>query len=132
MKDVNRARWLASFDAEPFLSAILRNGTLMSMGLVVAGLVVRWAGKFQTDLGPNLRAKSIPQLILADIHSIGSLDIWPRLLVHLGVSVLLLTPYARVIASMVYFTWVESDRKHALLAAFILAVLSILLLTDWV
>jgi uncharacterized membrane protein len=52
----------------------------------------------------------------------------PRLLVNLGIGVLLLTPYVRVLASLVYFATVERDPKYALFTAFVLAVLTYSLL----
>ena len=76
MKRLYRATRLARFDIEPLLSAILRNGLLTSMGLIIAGLVAQWVEPGQTSFGPNLQAKSIPLLILNDIRRLDSLKLW--------------------------------------------------------
>jgi len=48
----------------------------------------------------------------------------PRLLVNLGLVVLLLTPYARVLASMLYFALVERNRKYTAFTTFVLLTLT--------
>jgi uncharacterized membrane protein len=48
----------------------------------------------------------------------------PRLLVNLGIAVLMLTPYVRVLASMLYFMLVERNLKYGLFTAFVLAMLT--------
>ena len=132
MDNIARAKWIASFDMESLISSILRTGMLISMSLTLLSLVPGWLEKGQVDFGPNMKAKSIPLLILADFQQIHVPGFWPRLLMHLGFAVLLLTPFVRVVASLVYFTLVERSPKQALFTTFVLVILTIILLTNLV
>ena len=132
MRNVARAKWIANFDIEDLVSSILRNGMLISMGFIIASLVFRWIGNEEASFGPNLQAKSIPTMILSDLPKLGLPNFRPSLLLHLGVAVLLLTPYVRVFASMVYFTLIERSRKYVLFTSFVLLILTIILLTELV
>lgn len=125
-------RWIATFDMEDLTSTLLRNGTVVSMGLIAASLLMQALGPWPGDLGPNLKARSVPVLIVSDIHQLGTPGAGPRVLLHLGVAALLLTPYVRVLASLLYFAVVERSRRHALLTGLVLTILTIVLLTTWV
>ena len=129
LKDVAWAKRIANFDMESLISSILRTGMLSSTGFIFTGLIIGWADQERASLGPNLKAKSVPLLILADLQQIGSPGFWPRFLIHLGVATLLLTPYVRVLASMAYFTWVDRSRKQVAFTGFVLIILTIILLT---
>ncbi len=131
-RTAGQAFWIARFDMEPLIGRILRSGMWMSCGLIVASLVAQWAGKNQEGFGPNLMAKSVPLLISADLQRSDSSILWPSLLVHLGVAVLLLTPYARVLATLLYFMWVELSWKRILFTSLVLALLTVILLSDWI
>jgi len=48
----------------------------------------------------------------------------PLSLIALGIVLLMVTPYLRVLASVLYFT-VERNPKYALISLFVLAVLTI-------
>jgi uncharacterized membrane protein len=48
----------------------------------------------------------------------------PRLLISLGIVALLLTPYLRVLASMLFFAVVEHNWKYTAFTAFVLIVLT--------
>ena len=132
MKEAARAKWIANFDMESLISSILRNGTLISMVLILAGLTIEWVTRGQINLEPNLQARSVPLLILGGLEKMGEPGGWPHLFIRLSVAALLLTPYARVIASMVYFTWVDRSRKQAFFTGFVLILLTIILLTTLV
>lgn len=132
MRNSTHAKWLAGFDMEDLVSSILRNGMLISMGLIGTGMVLWRLGRSHVSFGYNLQAKSVPELLFKDLRQIGSPEQWPTLLVHLGIAVLLLTPYLRVVASTIYFAWVEHRWKQALLTSFVLIVLTVILLTTLV
>ena len=132
MKKVARVRWISNFDMENLISSILQNGIALSIGLILAGLLFRWAEGSQASFQEFIQSVSIPTLLLADFHRLGSPGTWPSVLMHLGVIVLLVTPYVRVAASMIYFAAVERNWKQALLTGFVLIVLTITLFTDLV
>ena len=131
MKRVARLLWIARFDMEDLTSSLLRNGTLISLGLVVASLLAGRLAKMPGTSEMNLAARSLPLLIWTDLQRMGSPGFWPRFLLDLAVATLLLTPYARVLASMGYFAVVERSWKHALFQGATLLILTVLLLTPF-
>ncbi len=130
MNTVGKVQWLARFDLEPLLSAILRNGLLLSIGLVSVSLCMQALGNAPGDQH-LLQAESLPLLIWADLHRAGTSGFWPRFLLDLGVVVLLLTQYVRVAISMVYFAYVERSKKHVLFSSVVLVILTVVLLTEF-
>jgi uncharacterized membrane protein len=48
----------------------------------------------------------------------------PHCLISLGIAALMLTPYVRVLASLIFFAAVEHNGKYAAFTAFVLAVLT--------
>lgn len=117
---------------ETLVSIILRNGILLSTGLIVAALVVYGRKKGAIDFGDNIQARSITHLLKDDLYRVKAPWLHPPVLIHLSVAMLMLTPYARVVASMFYFVGVERNWKHALLTGIVLVILTIILLTDLV
>jgi uncharacterized membrane protein len=109
---------------EGVVGYILLGGVLVSMALVVGGLLWHWAAAGHLGLEYSLAGMNLFQFVLADIRQVAADAFRPRLLVNLGVAVLLLTPYARVFASMVYFALVERNHKYALFTGFVFAVLT--------
>ncbi|MBI3615367.1 MAG: DUF1634 domain-containing protein [Candidatus Omnitrophica bacterium] len=132
MRKIDRVKWIANFDMEDLISSILQNGMLISMGLILVAIAVSWIQQGRVDLEQSLKAESIPKFLFGPFPLGGAPGGLPSVLVRWGVSVLMLTPYVRVAVSMVYFAYVERRWKQAILTGFVLIVLTITLLTDWV
>ncbi len=103
---------------------ILQTGVLLSMALVGAGLAWTWLRTGGLVLvyritGMNLFEFTVYEVRLALHGTFG-----PRLLVNLGITTLMLTPFVRVAASVVYFVIVLKNWKYTLFTAFVLAVLT--------
>ena len=128
MKHVTRLKWLATFDIEPLISGILRTGILLGVGLVLASVAVQWEQPRQAFL-PSIQARSLPSLIVADLRHLHVLGV-SRLLLDLGIGVLMLTPYARLLVSLMYAIWAERQWQHAFFTGFVLIMLTVLVLTD--
>ena len=124
-----RARWIAGFDIEPLMSAILRNGMLISMGLIAGSLVVQWVQTGRLNSDYVLQGDSIPVLIQRDFQQMNASNFWPDLLIDLGISALMLISYVRVLVSMLYFAYVDRDRSNFIFTAVIFVILTIVLLT---
>lgn len=62
--------------------------------------------------------------MLADIRQVAADAVRPRLLINLGIAALMLTPYVRVLASMLYFAFIERNGKYTLFTGFVFAVLT--------
>jgi uncharacterized membrane protein len=109
---------------ELVVGSILLAGVLSSMALLAAGLAWHWVTSGNMTLDYSLAGTTVFQFVLADIGQLTPAAIRPRALVNLGIAVLLLTPYVRVLASMLYFALVERNLKYSVFTAFVLLVLT--------
>ncbi len=130
IKRAARKQWIARFDMEALVSAILRQGMVLSLGLISAGVALRYASDRTVGFEDHLRGTNVLQFLLADIHQVASPRFWPSAVAHVGIAVLLLIPYLRVLASMLYFVFVERSRVHALLTGLVLLTLTYILLIE--
>ena len=95
-------------ELEVLIPKMLRAGLHLSLVLLVLGVAVRLAAG--PHAGPPVTLLTLPQALLA-------LD--PQGLMGLGVLVLLLTPIARVVASLGYFVK-AGDRPYVALTLIVL------------
>ena len=132
MKKISTIKWIASFDMEPLISSILKIGITLSIIPIVIAFFLYECGGETSGFASNLKARSIPTLILSDLQYFHMPGFWVQFLVHIGFSILLLIPYSRVLASFIYFIFIERSLKHALFTALVLVVLTIGLFTSLV
>ena len=126
MNRVTRLTWIASVDMEHLVGAILGSGTVLSFGLVIAGLMLRAAIGGPVGIEEPLYGTNVLQFILADLHRL-SPQLWPVVLTHLGVAVLLVSPYVRVLVSLLSFAFLERSWSHTLLTGSVLTLLTYIL-----
>jgi uncharacterized membrane protein len=109
---------------ELLVGYILLGGVVTSALLMSAGLVWHWAasGRIQTD--SPLPGMNLAQIFTTFFDQAASGTLEPRLLIHLGLGVLLFTPYVRVAASALYFAVIERNAKYTVFTGFVLAVLT--------
>jgi uncharacterized membrane protein len=107
---------------------ILLAGVLTSLALVAAGIAWHWAREGNPRFDYTLGDTTVFQFLVDDVHALRAGELRPRLLLNLGIAVLLLTPYLRVLASVVYFAVVERNAKYTMFTAFVLATLTYSLL----
>ena len=124
LKDLRWVRWVSDFDMEPLVGAILRVGSFVGSGLVLLGLIWSWRATGHLGLVGPLTAETVLRFLLSGVRHAELLRTTPVGLIRLGLAVLLLVPYVRVIVSAWYFEVVERQRLYALLSA-----LTVLLLT---
>ena len=117
---------------ESLVSVILRRGMLLSIAFIVVALVVYGRKKGAIDFGDYIQARSIPHLLKNDLDRMKTYWFQPPVFIHFSIAALVLTPYVRVVVSMLYFAGVDRNWKHALLTAIALVILTIILLTDLV
>ena len=113
---------------ESLVGHVLRGGLLLSTSLIVAGLLWRGLATGHFGFDYTIEDTNFWEFLVADVSQLFGGGIRPRLLASLGIAVLLLTPYLRVVASLVFFAFVERDLKYSLITAFVLAVLTYSLL----
>ena len=117
-------RYRPPFDMEALVGYILLVGVLTSMSLIVAGLGWHFIRTGQPGIEYSIGGVSFFRFLLTDLQQVVSNQMRPRLLVSLGIAMLLLTPFVRVLASMVYFAFAARDWKYTVFTAFVLSVLT--------
>ncbi len=111
-------------DMEVFVGYILLGGVLLSVALVAAGLIWHRMATGTLGLNYSIGQVNLFQFVVMEIRQMGQGTITSRLLVNLGLAVLMLTPYARVLVSMLYFALAERNRKYTLFTGFVFVVLT--------
>jgi len=116
----------ASDRMDTIVGTLLLGGVLTSLALIIAGLTWRWlaTGHTASVLDETLAGHDVVELVGADLRALGQGAVRPRLLISLGIVALLLTPYLRVLASMLFFAFVEHNWKYTAFTAFVLLVLT--------
>jgi uncharacterized membrane protein len=113
-------------DMDTIVGFTLQIGVTLSLVLIATGLVwhrFKW-GTWQWALDYRLPATTVFGFLVADVEQATGEPARPRMLVNFGIAVLMLTPYVRVLMSMLYFAFVERNRKYAVFTAFVLAMLT--------
>ena len=118
---------IADLDMEPLVCAILLRGMLLSVSLIVGGLAWQWATTGQLGVTGIVQGVNVFHMLIGDLRAVLMGALRPQVLVDLGVVVLLLTPYVRVLASVVYFAWVERQWLYTLLTSGVLITLTYIL-----
>jgi uncharacterized membrane protein len=115
-------------DLNTVVWSILLGGLTVSITLITAGLIwlLQVAGTFETL--PAIAAVNLLEFVVYIVGNAGTGETGPAFLIYIGIAVLLFTPFARVLASSLYFSLIEHDWKFACITAFVLAVLSVILL----
>jgi uncharacterized membrane protein len=111
------------FDIEALIGYLLLGGVLLSAALILAGIIWHWVtmGKLQFEYAmPKL---NLFEFMVADLRRVAA-GTGPRRMINLGLAVLMLVPYLRVAASIVYFAGAERDWKYTLFTAVVFAVLT--------
>jgi uncharacterized membrane protein len=121
--EANRCQDLESC-MDVLVGYVLLVGVMTSAALVVAGLAWHWIRTGQLEVHYTLAKMNLFQFVVADVSNVVEGAFRPRLLISLGVAVLLLTPYVRVLASLLFFLFVEHNGKYSLFTAFVLLVLT--------
>ena len=114
----------ASDRMDAIVGTLLLSGVLTSLALIVAGLTWHRLATGHSALDETLAGHDVVELLGADLRLLVQGAVRPRLLISLGIVALLLTPYLRVLASMLFFAFVEHNWKYTAFTAFVLLVLT--------
>jgi uncharacterized membrane protein len=109
---------------EVVVGYILLGGVLLSVALIASGLAWHWATAGQLQFEYPVDGMDLARFIISDLQQLVVGPIHPRYLINLGIAVLILTPYIRILISVLYFALVEHNRKYALFTAVVLGVLT--------
>ncbi len=111
-------------DMEAVVGYILLVGVLLSMALIAAGVTWHWLSTGHPGVSYVISGMNLFGFVIADLRHAYAGAVGPHLLVNLGIAVLMLTPYVRVFASMLYFAIVARNLKYTVFTAFVFSVLS--------
>jgi uncharacterized membrane protein len=112
------------FDMDAVVGYILLIGVSASLVLVMAALVWRWAETRTLVFDYKLSGMNLFQLILHEVRLVAHGTLRPRQLLSLGIAMLMLTPFIRVLASMVYFMAALRNWKYSVFTAIVLVTLT--------
>jgi uncharacterized membrane protein len=112
------------FDMESLVGYILLTGVLLSVALLAVGLVWRWVRVGNLRFEHSIAGMNFFEFISSTLRQMASQAFRPRLFLNMGIAVLMLTPFVRVLASVFYFAFVEHNWKYTLFTGFVLSVLT--------
>ena len=103
---------------------LLLCGVLLSMALIVGGMVWRFIRIGQLSVSQQIAGMNLFEFVAAEVRIVLADHLRPRTLIACGIAVLMLTPYLRVLASMLYFIIALKNWKYSLFTAIVLGVLT--------
>ena len=112
------------FDMESLVGYILLIGVLLSVALLAVGFIWRWARVGNLRFEHSIVGMNFFEFILSTLRQITSQAFRPRLFLNMGIGVLMLTPFVRVLASVFYFAFAAHNWKYTLFTGFVLSVLT--------
>jgi uncharacterized membrane protein len=109
---------------EVLLGTFLLAGVLLSVSLIVLGMAWYFASTHHLRLEYELAGMNLFQLLAAEIGMAWRGQFHPELLINGGIAALMLTPYLRVLLSMLYFMGVLKNWKYTVITSIVLVVLT--------
>jgi uncharacterized membrane protein len=109
---------------EILIGYILLGGVLLSVALLAIGFVWRWERSGNLRFQHTIVGMNFFEFVLTSLRQMASPDLRPRVMVNMGIVVLMLTPFVRVLASVFYFALVLRNWKYTLFTGFVLGVLT--------
>ena len=111
-------------DMESLVGYILLTGVLLSVALLVVGFLWRWVRAGNLRFEHSIAGMNFFEFILSTLQQTASQAFRPRLFLNMGIAILMLTPFVRVLASVFYFAFAEHNWKYTLFTGFVLSVLT--------
>jgi uncharacterized membrane protein len=109
---------------EVVVGYVLLGGVLLSVALIASGLAWHWVTTGQLQFEYPVGGMDLARFIIGDLQQLVVGPIHPRYLINLGIAVLVLTPYVRILISVLYFAFVERNWKYASFTAVVFGVLT--------
>jgi len=103
---------------------ILLVGVLTSISLIIIGVIWHYAATGDLGLNYSISGMNLFQFVSSELRQIRHFSLRPRLFVNLGIATLLLTPYIRVMASVLFFAFGEKNYKYTVFTAIVYCVLT--------
>lgn len=110
---------------ELLIGYLLLTGVLASSAMLVSGIAWDVLRNGHMRLEYLITGMNFFEFLIADLRALFSgSNFGPRTLVNMGIALLLLTPFIRVLASMVFFAVEERSGKYTLFTLFVAVVLA--------
>jgi uncharacterized membrane protein len=109
---------------EALVGYILLVGVLLSLLLIVVGIVWHWISTGRLGLEYSIVGMNLFRFVIHDARDALQGMFRPRLFTNLGIAVLMLTPFVRVLASVLYFGFGARNWKYTLFTGIVLSVLT--------
>ncbi len=103
---------------------LLLGGVMLSLLLLVAGLTWKWTITRQFGFDYPIVGMNFFEFVTNEIRIVMHGEFRPRVLVNGGIAVLMLTPYLRVLASVLYFAIGLKNWKYTVFTSIVLAILT--------
>ncbi len=103
---------------------ILLIGVLTSAILIITGTLWNWILTHSLTLEYPILGKNYFEFLLSSLQQLFAGDLQPHVFISLGIIVLMLTPYLRVGASVVYFAAAAHNWKYTIFTLFVFSVLT--------
>ncbi len=111
-------------DMDLIVGYILLVGVLVSIALILVALIWKWKLTGNIEFEFNLSGVNFFEIASHEFWLAASGALSPRLMLGLGILTLMLTPFVRVLVSMIYFMVALRNWKYTLFTAFVLVVLT--------
>ena len=112
------------FDMEILVGYVLFCGLVLSMLLIVSGLIWRWALTGHLGFDYSIAGRDLFNFAVNEVRAVTNDGFRPRRLINLGFLCLMLTPYARVLASMAYFAVAARNWKYTVFTGIVSCILT--------
>jgi uncharacterized membrane protein len=112
------------FEMDVLVGYILLYGVVLSLLLICAGLIWRLINTGNLRFDYEISGMNLFQLVATELKLALHAELRPRLFLSLGIAVLMLTPFIRVLASVFYFMGVLKNWKYTLFTTIVLLVLT--------
>ena len=103
---------------------ILGGGVALSISCIGAGLLWQLASTGHARFDHSFPRTHFAKFAAGEVMAVVREGFTPGRLLDMGILVLLLTPYLRVILSMLYFSFVERNATYSLITGFVGAILT--------
>jgi len=124
MMETSAPRRAHPLDMGKLIGYVLLVGVLLSLALIAAGLIWRWSATGSLEAEYVIRGMNLSEFAARTIGRVAEGGVRPDTLLNLGICVLLLTPFVRVLASVVYFAAAEHNWKYTAFTSLVLVILT--------
>lgn len=113
-----------NFGMETLIGYILLAGVLLSATLIIAGLLWNLVATGSFDVRYVIRGTNLTGFVASTVDSVVGGSTGPHTILNLGICVLLLTPFVRVLVSVFYFAIGERNWKFTVFTGVVLGILT--------